>query len=771
MLRLTPRQSEVASWPCPEGMHPLLHRLLSLRGVGSREEARAFLHPGRENLRDPYLLSDMQAAVDIIRDAVKKDQRICVYGDYDVDGVCASAILTLYLKELGARCGVYLPSRHTEGYGLNADAVDFISLNYELLITVDCGITAFELVERALSKGMRVIVTDHHKPGERLPGCPTVNPLLGGYPFGYLCGTGVAFQLVTALAGRDKAMEYIDLAALATIADIVPLRDENRAIACLGLKKINVSARPGIRALICVSGLEGKVLSEGNVAFQLTPRLNASGRLGDAKRAYDLLTSTDAETCERLAQELDQENRNRKDFENRAIEEAEQQLVGFDFASNPVIIVKGRDWNPGVIGLTASRLTEKYHCPAIALTPDGEYYTGSCRSIEGVDIHEALKSVSHLLDRFGGHKMAAGLRLRAENLDEFTRALNRTMLDTLDPRLWIPFQEYDAEVSGSELTPELAKDIEALSPTGCGNPDAVFLTRCEISEAYPVGKEKEHLKLGVTTNDGTHLGGIWFRHGADAALLRGKADMLYALGLNTYMGQTSMQAMVKQLLPRSDKFDPEGDEMHFGGMLLSLCENFGRFQAQKPITPGEVSQYFSSDFRGSLVVASDAQSARAAANVLGEEADICLYRYPGDPRGFNALCLCPEGQAPGCYKNVFYAGVPAFLCAGGRRILGVPVSPAFSKLPDVEGLREIYRQVRNAAQARRRYTSLSEALSALSRAAKMEASRLSVGLAVLTHAELCGIKISDGGCVPVYFNEKRDPLEDELYREFRRIGG
>ena len=210
MLRLTPRQSEVASWPCPEGMHPLLHRLLSLRGVGSREEARAFLHPGREDLRDPYLLSDMQAAVDIIRDAVKKDQRICVYGDYDVDGVCASAILTLYLKELGARCGVYLPSRHTEGYGLNADAVDFISLNYELLITVDCGITAFELVERALSKGMRVIVTDHHKPGERLPGCPTVNPLLGGYPFGYLCGTGVAFQLVTALfATFDEAFDHV----------------------------------------------------------------------------------------------------------------------------------------------------------------------------------------------------------------------------------------------------------------------------------------------------------------------------------------------------------------------------------------------------------------------------------------------------------------------------------------------------------------------------------------------------------------------------------
>ncbi|MBQ9408043.1 MAG: single-stranded-DNA-specific exonuclease RecJ [Clostridia bacterium] len=768
MLKLKPRTAENSGWSCPKGMHPLLYKLLQLRGVSSDEEARRFMHPDRDALNDPYLLSGMGEAVDILRDAIAKDERICVYGDYDVDGVCASAILTLYLKEVGADCGVYLPSRHTEGYGLNADAVDFISKSYQLLVTVDCGITAFELVDRAKSEGMRVIVTDHHRPGDRLPDCPTVNPLLNNYPFGYLCGAGVAFQLVAALAGREKAMEYIDLAALATIADIVPLRSENRAIAQMGLKKINISARPGMRALINVCGLEGKVLTEGNIAFQLTPRLNASGRMGDARRAYDLLTGADPDNCQALALELDQENRNRKDFENAAIAEAEAQLIGFDFTANPCIIVRGENWNPGVIGLAASRLTEKYHCPCVALSADGEYYTGSCRSIEGVNIHEALKAVSPLLERFGGHEMAAGLKLKREKLSEFTAQLNAYMRDNCDPALWIPFQEYDVCAEGQELTVELAREIKALSPTGCGNPEPVFMTRCRVDDAYGVGREKEHLKLNLTTGDGTRLSGIWFRHGAEAASLPDEVDALYAPDANEYMGQVNLQAMIRQLVPRRQAFDARGDERRFAAMLPLLCAGFNESPRRDAITLAELKEAFARDFRGQLLICPDAFSAQMALSVLGEFADVEIGGYPTDPRGFNALCVAPSGTIPACYKKIYYAGIPGCLCSGVT-VSDVPVSKLFSRLPDKDTLRTLFKALRSFGASQNIFANEGEVILSAAEVTGIPPETAALGVCVLQHAGLSAFERKDGRLTVQVCMDKREPLEDSLYKALRAL--
>ena len=764
MLKLKPRMAKATGWACPEGMHPLLHRLLALRGVGSDEEAQRFMHPDRDMLHDPYLLSDMGAAVDIIRDAVSRNERICVYGDYDVDGVCASAILTLYLREIGADCGVYLPSRHTEGYGLNADAVDFISQSYRLLITVDCGITAFELVERAKQEGMRVIVTDHHRPGDKLPDCPTVNPLLADYPFGYLCGAGVAFQLVSALGGRDKAMEYIDLAALATIADIVPLRDENRAIAQMGLTKINISARPGLRALIDVCGLEGKKLSEGNIAFQLTPRLNASGRMGDAKRAYDLLTSTDAEVCAALSRELDEENKNRKDYENAAIEEAEKQLDGLDFAENPVLIVRGENWNPGVIGLAASRLTEKYHCPCVALSLDGDSYTGSCRSIEGVNIHEALGHVAHLLERYGGHEMAAGLKLKAENYEDFRRELNAYMLENLDKELWIPVQEYDVCAEGKELTVELAREIKALSPMGCGNPEPVFLTRCRVDEAYGVGREREHLKLGLTTADGTRLGGIWFRHGSEATNLAGEADMLYVPDANEYMGQVSVQAMVRQILPRRQSFEPGGDKRRFARMLPEICEAFDAGRTVESISAEALRNELVSGFRGYLILCADSESAEQALRLAGD-ADVFIGEYPGDPRGFSALCVSPAGKKPACYPKVFYAGFPACLCGQGARIDGIADSALFERLPDRDMLRQLFKTLRSTKAA---FASVGDVCVKLAENCRLPYETAALGICVMRNAGLCSFEETAKGFLCAVSLEKTDPFEDRLYLALAR---
>ncbi len=768
MLKYQLRQPEAGvSWPCPEDMHPILHRMLMARGVGSEEEARRFLKPGRDMFHDPFLLSDMGEAVSIIRDAIAKRERICVYGDYDVDGVCASAILTLYLRDKGASCDVYLPSRHTEGYGLNADAVDHIAEKFELLITVDCGITAFELVERAKARHLRVIVTDHHRPDDRLPDCPTVNPLLADYPFGYLCGAGVAFQLVAALENRDKAMEYIDLAALATIADIVPLRDENRAIASLGLKRINLSARPGIRALISVTGLEGREISAGNVAFQLTPRMNASGRMGDAKRAYDLVTSTDMSLCESLAQELDEENRRRRELENAALEEAEKQLEDFDFSAHAVIIVKGDEWNPGVIGLAASRLTEKYHFPSVALTRDGDYYTGSCRSIEGVNIHEALTHTAQLLERFGGHEMAAGLKVHRDRLPAFRRTLDEYLLSACDRELWIPTAEYDALAEGRDLTVELVEQVDRLAPTGCGNPAAVFLTAGSVSEAYPVGREKEHLKLTLLTQDEKRLPAIWFRHAQDINTLPRRLDVLYAPSINEYMGVKTVQAEVKQILARMPDPSAATDGKRFSAYCLEAMAAFEPDSQPEEASPEEVRAAFESNCMGSLVICSGAESAGAVMSLIGGKADFFTGEYPSDTRCFNAVCECPLGARPAKYKNVFYAGVPGCLAAGGKTLKSVPASLLFSQVPDVDSLRNVFKAARALALRKGVYPGAGEACLALAEEAGLKPEEAALGLGVLRHMGLASAEKTEDGCMLSFATERKNPAEDELFIALR----
>ncbi|MBQ9855631.1 MAG: single-stranded-DNA-specific exonuclease RecJ, partial [Clostridia bacterium] len=510
MLRLKKRECTTFDWPRPEGLSPIMHALLRMRGIKSDQEAYAFLSPSKEQIRDSFLLSDMQKAVDVITASINAGESICVYGDYDVDGVCASAILVSFLKSIGAKAEPYLPSRHQEGYGLNENALKEIAKKHQLLVSVDCGITAVSLVECAKNEGLKVVVTDHHRPEGDLPDCPVVNPLLNGYPFPYLCGAGVAFHLVSALGGREKAMEYIDYAALATIADIVPLYDENRAIAAIGLKKINHSPRPGIRALIDAAGLSARTINAGNVAFQLTPRLNASGRIGDAMRAYNLITSTNMDECISLASELNEENARRKTLEQEAIDEAENMLSDFNWIDRRAIVVQGQNWNPGVIGLAASRLTEKYHYPTIVLTKEDDVYVGSCRSIDGIDIHDALSSVSEYLVKFGGHKMAAGLTIKEENIEAFKEALDIYLYENAPQDAYIPYQEYDLDIETDELTVETVQSLDALSPTGCGNPAPIFRMRAQLLSPRPVGANGAHLKVTLKGETGA-IDGIWFR--------------------------------------------------------------------------------------------------------------------------------------------------------------------------------------------------------------------------------------------------------------------
>ena len=708
MLRYELRNTETHPFPCPPGMPSALHRLLIARGIASAEEAEAFLDPGAQSLVEPMLLHDMAAAADRVRAAVAAGEPICVYGDYDVDGVCASAILSGWLKTQGADARVYLPSRHSEGYGLNEGAIRQIAQWAKLLVTVDCGVTSVALVALAKALGLDVIVTDHHEPAAdasgniELPDCPVVNPLLGGYPFPYLCGAGVAWKLVWALSDMDSAMAWVDVAALATVADVVPLTGENRAIVRMGLNVINESPRLGVAALIQSAGLADKRITSTAIAFQLAPRLNAGGRLGSAERSLALVTATDPARARALADELEVENAARKAVEQRILREAEAQLEGFDFVARRAIILAGEDWNPGVIGLAASRLVEKYHYPVVLLSDQGDKLTGSCRSIEGVDIHAALTGCAETIERFGGHRQAAGLTLRPEMLEPFRAAMDAWLSDNVAPDAYVPVQLYDGPLDFGAVTPGFIAALEGMQPTGFGNPAPLFRASAEVVEARAVGAEGAHLKLTLSQG-GRRLGGIAFREGHRAEALSGRVDALFVPKLNTYMGRTEPQ-LEARALAASDVSERLSSKLADEAALV--CDFLTEIFYNKKIVPynGEIEEadddrllrWMSERPQGTLVLTADIPAAERLTRLLAPcEPDLYLGELPGDPRAFNAVCVCPaSGAICRSYRRVVLAGAPAECLPGrvGAAVYRLPGAPAWRRdLPDLDEMRAAYR--------------------------------------------------------------------------------
>ncbi len=774
MLRLRKRDVISVDWPRPEYLSPVMHALLKMRGIRSEEEAYAFLNPSKDQIRDSFLLSDMQKAVEVIQASIDVGESICVYGDYDVDGVCASAILVSYLKSVGAKAEPYLPSRHQEGYGLNENALKEIAKKHKLLVSVDCGITAVALVECAKSLGLKVVVTDHHRPEGEIPDCPVVNPLLNDYPFPYLCGAGVAFHLVSALGGREKAMEYIDFAALATIADIVPLYDENRAIASVGLKKINHSPRPGIRALIDAAGLSARPLNAGNVAFQLTPRLNASGRIGDAMRAFNLITSTDMDECIRLAGELNEENARRKTLEQEAIDEAEQTLTDFNWIDSRVIIVKGESWNPGVIGLAASRLTEKYHYPSIVLTKEDDVYVGSCRSIDGIDIHDALSAVSEYLVKFGGHKMAAGLTIKEENIEAFKEALDIYLTENAPQDAYIPYQEYDLDVDADELTVQTVSALDALSPTGCGNPAPVFRMRAQMVSPRPVGANGAHLKVALKSDEGM-IDGIWFRKGEMASCLPRTADVLFRPSISEFQGRVSVQAELCAIAPAGalSRFQDAAlrTEALFQAFLTDHLKNSRcLYPESRALSAGAFSDLFNAAGQGILLICVTAEDAKNALYLAapGEDTDfdIQIGEYPTDVRAFRTVVIAPVGDIPKGYQTVITAGIPDGLVNATFHLDAMPVSNLFMRMPTLERLRSIYAGARRITKRPCYFSSEPALIKSIAEETDLSEITVTAGVCVLEDMNLLYIR-KNGNQAVIEIPEmvKKNPEENELFRK------
>ena len=708
MLRYERRADALTRFPRPEGMAPALHALLCARGVASAEEAREFLNPGPGSLHDPFLLNDMSRAVTRIRAALEGGETICVYGDYDVDGVSASAILSEYLKDCGADARVYLPSRHSEGYGLNEAAIREIAGWAKLMVTVDCGVTSVELVALAKSLGLDVIVTDHHQPAETLPDCPVVNPLLAGYPFPYLCGAGVAWKLVQALSGSD-AMDRVDIAALATVADVVSLTGENRAIVRMGLEAINRAPRLGIAKLIEAAGIQGRRIEAGSIGFQLAPRLNAGGRLGSAMRALELLTAKDPARAEALAAELNGENETRRNVERRILFEAEEQLAGFDFPAHRAIILAGKDWNPGVIGLAASRLVEKYHYPTILLADQGDKLTGSCRSIEGVDIHAALTGCAQYMTRFGGHRQAAGLTMEPDKLQPFRDAMDAWLTENVDASVYIPVEKYDAEIGFDQVDAALITALEDLQPTGFGNPGALFRAKAEVLEARAIGADGAHLKLTLTQGD-RELPAIAFGQGAWARRAPDALDVLFTPKFNTYNGVTSTQLEVRALrdgdvFGRIDAKVPQESSLQCNFLTEILYNRTINRYDGTPIAvdAAAVRGWLEESPQGTLILAADFASARAALEGMGTALpEVFIGALPEDPRGFNALCVCaPLAALPAGYRRAVLAGMPTELLPGdmGGELFRLDMPVVLGRdAPDLEALRAAYLALMRVSQ-------------------------------------------------------------------------
>ncbi len=492
-LREAPDDKSVLALADSLNVSHALAILLIQRGITNFFEAKSFFRPSLDSIHDPNLMNGMIEASHRVIAAMTNNEKICVYGDYDVDGTCSAALMYLFLKELGANVRTYIPNRLTEGYGMSTQSIDYLKeQGIKLIISVDCGITAVDEIDHANTLGIDTVVCDHHQPKEQLPKAYAIlDPIKPGcyYPFKHLSGAGVAFKLAWAIGDRigkkEMALKYLDLVALAGAADIVPLVDENRILVKEGLALINSNPRPGVAELIKCARMEPGTLTAGQIVFTIAPRVNAVGRLGDANRAVELFTTDDPSKAFELAQVLENENIKRRTIDEATFSHAMDIVESsVDFDVDFGIVLHDNDWHPGVIGIVASRLVEKFHRPTVMLTTIDGVAKGSARSIPGFNIYEALQSCEDLLLQFGGHEAAAGLAVDLEKLDQFRNRFNSILKNCMKEEDILPELSVDVKISFSEISPKFIRILDQFAPFGPGNMRPVFLSE-GVALVYP----------------------------------------------------------------------------------------------------------------------------------------------------------------------------------------------------------------------------------------------------------------------------------------------
>ena len=555
------KQWKVAA-PCPEGqwaleqagLSPLLAGLLAARGIVRPEDAQRLLTPSREPIPDPMLLRDMDRAVRRVRLALENGELIAVYGDYDVDGITATCLLTQFLTARGGRVVPYIPSRLGEGYGLNPEALHALAQQgVALILTVDCGITAVEETALAGALGIDVVITDHHACKEDLPAAAAVvDPHQPGcpYPFKGLAGVGVALMLALAVAGPQDAPavleEFCDLAAVGTVADVMPMTGANRAIVSLGLQRLDPPQRQGFASLIRCAGLEDKPVTSVSVGYTLAPRINASGRMGMAEVAVELFLTKDSARADMLAAQLCELNRERQGIEGDIFQQCVHRLE--ESPQQGAIVLAGDQWHQGVVGIVASRLAEKYACPCFMICLDGGVGKGSCRSWGDINLFELLSSCHQFLENFGGHALAAGFTVREENIPALSQALRRAVADSCHGEALPSVLEVDMAVAPQHLTVEAVESLDLLEPCGTGNPRPVFLLQgAQVHAMSQVGRGR-HLKLRLESR-GVPMDAIYFSNqGSELGLYPGcRVDVVFYPQINDFRGRRDLQLQVVDL--------------------------------------------------------------------------------------------------------------------------------------------------------------------------------------------------------------------------------
>ena len=658
MLRFIQRNPEPFDRKAAEALLPdytgLQARLLYSRGVKTRQQAWDFLHPSLSGLHDPLLLSDMDKAIQFIQLAREKGWKTIVFGDYDADGVCASVLMAEALEKFGLKADIVSALRK-EGYGLNNAAVDRLhQAGCRLLITVDLGITNVSEVAYAKELGMCVIVTDHHGLGlKKCPADAVINPLLGEYPFRFLCGTGVAFKVAQQLLGLEDCMDLLDLVALATVADLVPLQDENRILVTFGLKQISARHRPGLKALLDVSQV-GETVTSTDLGFRLGPRLNSAGRLGSAEPAVQLLRAVDPEDAAELAQALDETNRQRKSAESLVTSHAEKLISQHDFALEPALLLRGEDWLPGVVGLTAGKLTQKYFCPSGVFTREGDILVGSFRSVSGLNVHDCLQACDDLLLRHGGHELAGGASLLPENFEAFSQRFQQEARRS-DPRNFLPTQEYDVPVTLEDCNETLFAQIQEMEPFGLGNPSPLFLAEnVRVADARAVG-DGSHLKLRLAQGKSI-MDGIGFGLGEKLHGLANQIHCVFSLDKNTYRGVTSLQLQVKTISSADPQSLSGAGEEEVTVSLLESLRDMGTETSLgldcKTEDWADLTASFSQTLRGQLLLSRTPETFQKALAlfpdldcVSGSAADVCCL-----PTLVFRPVLSPS---LGCWKHIW----------------------------------------------------------------------------------------------------------------------
>ncbi len=532
--------------------------LLLQRGISSFEEARQFFRPSLNDLHDPYLMKDMDKAVARLEQAIANEENILVFGDYDVDGTTAVSLVSGYLKSFYPNVATYIPDRYDEGYGVSFKGIDFADDNgFSLIIALDCGIKSIDHVAYAKEKNIDFIIGDHHRPGEQLPDAVAIlDPKRADcdYPYDELCGCGIGFKLIQALAAnRDQTIDdlipYLDLVATAIAADIVPMTGENRVLAYFGLQVINSDPRPGIKAM--THQLKKKTLDITDVVFIIAPRINAAGRIKHGNHAVELLTEFDFEQAQQFASEIEAYNAERKDLDQQITKEALNQIEENGEQNRFTSVVFQETWHKGVIGIVASRLIETYYRPTLVFTKSGDKYAASARSVKGFDVYNALEACAEHLEQFGGHMYAAGMTLKPENYTAFKEAFERVVQETIAPEWLEPEISIDAIVDFDEITPKFTRILKQFEPCGPQNMTPVFVSKNVVDTGYgkPMGKEEEHLKLFVRQNNSEGIPAIGFGLGKKYEMIKNKRpfEAAYCIDENEWNDKIELQLRLKDI--------------------------------------------------------------------------------------------------------------------------------------------------------------------------------------------------------------------------------